>query len=86
MKHVSPQSIPATITEYNGNMVSSEHSLAPFTYATVADYYKVLNPTWLTWLTAPLSDPSDGVTTHAAGFALMNYVAQQTISEVSAQR
>jgi hypothetical protein len=91
----SAQNDSATIVEYNNNIFSSQRRhVAPYNYAAVADYYKALNPTWVT---APLSqyDPGDpaeneaatisGVFPNAAGYALMTTVAEQAISAISTQ-
>jgi hypothetical protein len=96
MQAESIQNDSATIVEYNTNsLLSQRRHVAPYNYAVVADYYKALNPTWIT---APLSayDPGDpaeneaatisGVFPNSAGYALMTTVAEQAISEVSAQQ
>jgi hypothetical protein len=96
MQAESAQPDTSTIAEYNSNMLlSKRRNVAPYSYAVIADYYKALNPTWVT---APLSaydagDPAaneaatiSGVFPNAAGYNIMTLVAQQAITEVSAQR
>jgi hypothetical protein len=93
MQAESPQSDPTAIAEYNSNLLlSQQRRVAPYNYATIADYNKALTPTWVSApLSAPIpgvfpngvAAPISGVFPNAAGYALMTAVAQQAIAQVN---